>query len=216
MRGRSFERRALAFGFLALAAPLVGCGGSSAPPNCGVEQPCGGDVVGTWSLAGVCSNVSAANAELMASCPGASIGSSGVSLTGSLTYNADLTYTATNWHESFSITENVPLSCTGATACSEGSGTDSQTQDGVTITITTTCTGTTVCTCRVSGNLSITSDASTYYITGTTLDMLGTSTSGSFPYCVEENRLHLMQLSTTMTTPMGQAVITSDIVAQKQ
>ena len=46
--------------------------------------------------------------------------------------------------------------------------------------------------------------------------MLGPATSGTFPYCVEENRLHLMQLSTTMTTPMGQAVITSDIVAQKQ
>ena len=46
--------------------------------------------------------------------------------------------------------------------------------------------------------------------------MLGPGTSGTFPYCVEENRLHLMQLSATMTTPMGQAVITSDIVAQKQ
>ena len=52
MRGRSFERRLLAFGFLALAAPLVGCGGSSAPPNCGVEQPCGGDVVGYVELRG--------------------------------------------------------------------------------------------------------------------------------------------------------------------
>jgi len=216
MNGRSFERRLLAFGVLALAVPLVGCGGSSGPPNCGAEQPCGGDVVGTWSLAGACSNVSAASAELMASCPGASIRGISVSLTGALTYNADLTYTATNWHELFSATETVPLTCAGATACSEGSGTDSQTQDGTTITITTTCTGTTVCTCRVSGELSITSDAGDYYITGTTLDMLGLSTSGAFPYCVEQNRLHLIQLSTTMTTPMGQAVITSDIVAQKQ
>src|SRR5439155_25225670 len=136
-----------------------GCGGSSNPPNCGAEQPCGGDVVGAWSFAGACSNVSATNAELMAACPGASIGGSSVSLTGALTYNADLTYTATNWHESFSVTETVPLTCAGATACSANNGTDSQTQDGLTVTITTTCTGTTVCTCRVSGNLSITSDA---------------------------------------------------------
>ena len=107
--------------------------------------------------------MSATNAELMAACPGASIGSSSVSLTGTLTYNADLTYTATNWHESFSITETVPLTCAGTTACSEGNGTDSETQDGETITVTTTCTGTTVCTCRVSGSLSITSDAGDYY-----------------------------------------------------
>ena len=55
-----------------------------------------------------------------------------------------------------------------------------------------------------------------YTIAGTTLDMAGPATSGTFPYCVEEKRLHLMELSATMTTPMGQAVITSDIVAQKQ
>jgi hypothetical protein len=218
MRGWSFERRLVAFGFLALAAPLVGCGGSSGPPNCGVEQPCGGDVVGSWTFAGACSNVSATNAELMVACPGARIGSSSVSLTGALTYNADLTYTATNWHETFSVTETLPLTCAGAdmTACSDANGTVSDTQGGETITITTTCTGTTVCNCRLSGSLSLTSDAGSYYITGTTLDMTGPATSGTFPYCVEENRLHLIQLSTTMTTPMGQAVITSDIVAQKQ
>jgi hypothetical protein len=216
MRGRSLQWRSLAFGFLALAVPLVGCGGSSGPPNCGAEQPCGGDVVGTWSFAGVCLNVSAASAAREAACPGASIGGANVSLTGGLTYNADLTYTATNWHESFSVTEIVPLSCAGATTCAEGNGTDSQTQNGKTITVTTTCTGTTVCTCHVAGDLSLTSDTGDYYITGTTLDMLGPATSGTFPYCVEEKRLHLMQLSATMTTPMGQAVITSDIVAQKQ
>jgi hypothetical protein len=216
MHGRSLEKRVLAIGFLALVAPLVGCGGSSAPPNCGTEQPCGGDVVGAWSFAGACTNVAGENADLMAACPGASIGAAGISLTGLLTFNADQTYTASNWHETFSITETVPFSCTGAAACSDGNGTTSETQDGVMITATTTCTGTTICTCRVSGNLSIASDAGSYYVTGTTLDMLGPATGGTFPYCVEENRLHLIQLSATMTTPMGQAVITSDIVAQKK
>jgi hypothetical protein len=216
MSGRWFETRWLAFGLLALAAPLVGCGGSSGPPNCGAEQPCGGDVVGAWSFAGVCSNVSAASAEAMAACPGASIGAASTSLTGLLTFNADQTYTASNWHETFSLTETVPLSCTGAVTCADGNGTSSDTQNGETISVTSTCTGTTVCTCRLSGTLSLTSDVGNYYITGTTLDMVGPATSGTFPYCVEEKRLHLLALSTTMTTPMGQAVITSDIVAQKQ
>jgi hypothetical protein len=201
-----------------LAAPLVGCGGSSAPPNCGIEQPCGGDVVGNWSFAGVCSNVAASSAEVMAICPGASIGGSSISLTGSLIFNADGTYTASNWHETFSLTETVPLSCAGGStsSCAENNGTTTETQNGVSATVTTTCTGTTVCTCRLSGNLSIASDAGSYTIAGTTLDLLGPATSGTFPYCVEEKRLHLMELSATMTTPMGQAVITSDIVAQKQ
>ncbi len=218
MHGRSFEARTLALGLLVLAAPLVGCGGSSGPPNCGIEQPCGGDVVGAWSFAGVCSNVAASSAELMAICPGASIGGSSISLTGSLEFSAEEVYTASNWHETFSLTEIVPLSCagTGITSCSQNDGTVTDTQNGVTITITTTCTGTTVCTCRLSGNLSIVTDVGYYTITGTTLDMLGPATTGTFPYCVEEKRLHLMALSTTMTTPMGQAVITSDIVAQRQ
>jgi hypothetical protein len=218
MHERSFETRSLALGLLVLAAPLGGCGGSSAPPNCGIEQPCGGDVVGAWNFAGVCSNVTAANAELMAICPGASIGGSSIALLGSLIFNADGTYTASNWHETFSLTETVPLSCAGAgaTSCTENNGTTTDTQDGVKIAVTTACTGTTVCTCRLAGNLSIVSDTGAYTIAGTTLDMAGPATSGTFPYCVEEKRLHLMELSATMTTPMGQAVITSDIVAQKQ
>jgi hypothetical protein len=161
--------------------------------------------------------VSAANTDAMAACPGAAISSSSISLTGLLTFNADQTYAASNWHETFSLTETVPLSCmTSAAACSDSNGTNSETQNGETISVTVACTGTTVCTCRLSGSLSLTSDAGNYTIAGTTLDMVGASTSGTFPYCVEEKRLHLMELSATMTTPMGQAVITSDIVAQKQ
>ena len=56
----------------------------------------------------------------------------------------------------------------------------------------------------------------TYSIAGTTLTMSGASTSGDFSYCVEESRLHLVQVSTTMTTPTGQAVIKADVVLGKQ
>ena len=215
MGGRTFARRLLALGLLTLAPAGAGCGGSSAPPNCGQEQPCGGDVVGAWSFLGACQNVKAASTDVMGVCPGASITSANTSLTGSLTFNSDLTYTASNWHETFTLTETVPLSCTDGTACADGNGTSTDTNNGMTVSVTVNCTGTTVCNCRLSGTLSLTSDTGTYALSGTTLQMTGAATSGGFPYCVEENRLHLMQLSTTMTTPMGQAVITSDIVAQK-
>jgi hypothetical protein len=202
---------------VALALFTTGCGGGSGAAHCGTTQPCGGDVVAAWGFQGTCSNVAAASSDLAADCPGASISANSVALTGGLTFNADLTYTATNWHETFSGNEILPLSCaTGVTSCADLGGTVSDSENGTTINITTTCTGTTVCSCRINGNLSVTSDVGTYTIAGTTMTMTGASTSGDFSYCVEESRLHLLQVSTTMTTPTGQAVIKADVVAGKQ
>lgn len=201
----------------ALALFTTGCGGSSAPAHCGTTQPCGGDVVGAWNFLGTCSNVAAASADLAATCPGESVTGNSVTLTGDLTFNTDLTYTATNWHETFSGTQIVPLSCaTSVSSCAELSGTESDSTNGASVNITTTCTGSTVCSCRISGTLTVLSDVGTYAIAGTTLMLTGSSTSGNFSYCVEESRLHLMQLSTTMTTPTGEAVIKADVVAGKQ
>jgi hypothetical protein len=200
-----------------LVAALAGCGGGSGAAHCGTTQPCGGDVVGAWSFQGTCQNVAAASSDLAATCPGASISASSVVLTGGLTFNADLTYAATNWHETFSGTQIIPLSCvTGAISCDDLSATESDSSNGTTVSITTTCTGTTVCSCRINGMLSVASDAGTYSIAGTALTMSGASTSGNFSYCVEESRLHLVQVSTTMTTPTGQAVIKADVVLGKQ
>lgn len=44
----------------------------------------------------------------------------------------------------------------------------------------------------------------------------GTTQPGNFSYCVEESRLHLLHVSTTMTTPTGQSVIKADVVLGKQ
>ena len=140
------------------------------------------------------------------------IGAVGVSLTGSLAFKTDLTYTASNWHETFNVTETLPLSCVGGGSCSDLNQT---TNDGTTA-LNITCTGTTTCVCHFSGTLTLASETSTYTITGTNIDMAGATTSASFSYCVEQDRLHLIDLSTTMTGPAGQAVILSDIVAQKQ
>jgi hypothetical protein len=220
MNGRTFDRRLLVAGWMAFAAPLMlmGCGGSSAPPNCGKEQPCGGDVGGTWNFLGICTNLAVENQNLQAACAGRSISALGVSLTGQLTYNADMTYTASNWHEVFSLNETIPLSCaSGTTSCAALSGTTTDSTTGMATTTTVTCSGTTVCTCHVSGNLTLTvAETGTYYIAGTTLDMTGTETSGTFPYCVEGGRLHLMTLMTQVNMPLGPEVVTTDIVAMKQ
>jgi hypothetical protein len=219
MNGWSFARWLIVVGFLASTAPLSGCGGSSGPPNCLQEQPCGGDVGGTWSFLGVCSNVSFENQQLQAACPGRSIGGLGASLTGQITFNpSDMTYTAANWHEMFSATETLPLSCLdGATSCAALSGTTTDTSTGTAVTTTVTCSGTTVCTCHVAGNLTLaTAETAAYTIAGTNLVLSGTETSGNFGYCVEGNRLHMMTLETNAAMPLGPEVITSDVVAMKQ
>ena len=212
--------RASAMGKMAAAAVLVlaaatgACGGGhSPPPNCLQLAPCGGDVVGTWTFIGTCTDIAAQSDSLAEFCPGAAINAFGVSLTGTFAFNADSTYTASNWHELFVATETIPLSCAGGATCAEGNGTETETMPGSTVTVTTTCTGTSTCTCRVNGMLELSSDAGTWTTSGTTLTMTGGATSSNLSYCVEENRLHMIKTSTTSTR---QTTRVSDIVAVRQ
>ena len=125
---------------MALAASAGACGGGggqSPPPNCLQVLPCGGDVVGSWSFLGTCLNIQAQSADRAASCPGAKINAAGVSLTGALNFTSDLTYTATNWHEVFVITETVPLSCAQTVNCTDGNGTETDTASGTTVSMAT-------------------------------------------------------------------------------
>jgi len=203
------------------AMAIVGCGGGhghSAPPTCLQVEPCGGDVVGSWSFLGTCSNLAAENAQLQAACPGASLNASPGTLTGLLTFNADGTFVATNWHEAFAGTESLPLTCAGTSTCGENNGTTNDSSDGVTVTTTTNCTGTSTCVCRISGMLAVTTGTGAYTTSDVTLSLTGLPIASTFSYCVEENRLHLMQVATIVSTnPPGETVaILSDIVAERQ
>ena len=209
--GRQDRRRWLrgaAASVAVLGLSAAACGGSDVkpPPNCLQIAPCGGDVVGSWGFLGTCANVAAESADLQAVCPGARLTSSGAAITGSFAFSADGSYTATSWHETFAGSELLPLSCAPVAECADLNQTTTDTSNGMTQTIITTCTGTTTCSCRFRGTFSVTSDFGSWYASGTTLDMFGGSTSGTFSYCVEEDRLHLLGLSST-----GRLV--SDIVA---
>ncbi len=213
MRTRaSVIRQMVAAVVVVLAASTGACGGGagqSRPPNCLEVAPCGGDVVGTWSFIGACADVEALSGQVE-SCPGAAFNAFGVAITGTFTLNADSSYTASNWHEVFVSSQTIPLSCSGTASCAESNQTEKQTMTGSTIDITTTCTGTSVCTCLTRGTFTVSSDTGSWTTAGTDLIMYGGATSTSLSYCVEGDRLHLIQMSTNLT---GQTTTVSDIVA---
>jgi len=190
-----------------------GCGGSNhhaPPPSCLEAAPCGGDVVGTWNFLGGCENLPAANAESQLSCPGSAIRGFALSFSGQLTFNADSTYTASNWHESVSANETVPLSCVGLPTCDSLNMTASD----ATSTTSIMCSGTGTCSCRIAATNNLASDTGTFTAYGTTLTMSGPQTSGGFSYCVQGDLLHLLSVG-TMLDSTGQPVVLSDVVAQR-
>ena len=189
----------------------LGCGGG--PPHCGQVEPCGGEVAGTWKMLGSCFNTAGLSADIADSCPGASISISRFSIAGTLTFNADSSYSSTAT-ETIKATEVVPLACFGGlvATCADLLTTSSP---GVSIS----CVGTTVCTCGISGTQIFPSPSGTYTTGGSslyTIDAVTGDSSGS-DYCVQADLMHMVEVSSTMNMgPMGQATILSDLVAQKQ
>ena len=188
---------------VALAGAGCGGGGNSAPPNCLQVQPCGGNVVGTWTLLGACYSAkfrTQISDNLAAVCPGASIDALDIDLSGTVTYNADLTYTS-SVHETIAATERIPLSCLGFASCAEVTSASPES--------TLTCTGTTICTCHAAG-MPPGDETGTYTTSGTSLSMTDANSTSTDAYCVEQNRLHLIGLDDTTGEILG------DFVGQKQ
>jgi hypothetical protein len=204
----------IAAGLALLASAQITCG-SGAPPHCDQVEPCGGDVVGTWKLAGGCENTAVLMKDLSTACPGAAIDSFGISVTGTLAFNSDMTFTGTGVTATVHALETVPLSCTNAATCAAVTSPNNAT--------TVSCSGASTCTCTVTNTVSGTggvlggNTSGTYSISANTLTLQAAATSNSNNYCVQGTELHFMTVDTTMNMgPMGQATITSDLVALKQ
>ena len=107
-------------GLISAAALLAGCGGSSSGgggETCGKVSPCGGSLVGTWTVAALCESVS--NFTGGTECPGATLDESQIVSSGTLVFNADMTFTttvSTGGTRRF----NLALACAaGAGSCDE-------------------------------------------------------------------------------------------------
>ena len=104
------SRRWVGAAAAAAALALVGCGGGGGG-QCGGNTSCGGNLVGTWDITGTC--VGDGTVMATASCPNVATDSSGLHETGTLTFNADHTYSGT-FALSGSFVETYPTSCLSA------------------------------------------------------------------------------------------------------
>jgi hypothetical protein len=200
----------------ALAPVLSACGGSGG--SCGGVQPCGGDVVGNWTISGECVNTASANMQIMAECPGASISTSGIRVTGNVTFNADMTYAVTETI-SASVRETIPLSClqsgtTRVTCAQLDQELQMEFAQDPSASISGHCVGSSACTCTFTIPSQTVSQSGTYSTSGTAIIMTGSSSN--VQYCVQGNEMHMMTLNATMPMgSMGQLNIDSDLVLKK-
>ena len=80
----------------AALAPLVPACGDEESGSCGRVQPCGGNLVGNYSISAACTTAAPTNGMAFGfNCPEATVGTPALSVSGSASFNADLTYTMT-------------------------------------------------------------------------------------------------------------------------
>lgn len=200
------------FGLLGLAL-LMSCGGKATLPEggqdasseaCGTVAACGGELLGTWRVTKSCLTETE---DLSKACPGASA-TVDFAFGGTVTYNADLTYTAnvlgggtTHYH--------YPSACLPGGASCDGWG---QTLMLVGMYTSVTCTTDSggACNCDALTASSAHDATGTYATSGTgTLTTVHEGAVSGDSYCVSGNVMYQMPLPTDggVTEPMGGLVL---------
>jgi hypothetical protein len=207
---------------------VASCGGGSSGSGgfglggatmCGQVQPCGGDLTGTWLFTTGCiTSVGIKDAEGTPSCAGESIGVTQISVSGSITFNADMTYTASSLSQGATFSIGVPASCNASNVPCSSLATALRSSGFQTAT----CTGSGSCSCSAMQTAAV-SETGTYTVSGSTFTATptggGTSmltNGGPESYCVQGTALHAITVSTMSMGTMGQAAIDEDTVGMKQ
>jgi hypothetical protein len=197
------------------AVGSAGAGGAQATSggSCGKVEPCGGSVLGTWKIENTCLSNGGLVGDASDICATATLASTGISGTGTVTWGTDGTYHATGTLSlSFKLT--IPTSCFAADkTCADA---DAEMKADPTVVSTGCVTSGASCVCQFS---SVESDETgTWSTSGTTLTQTSTGgTASSDPYCVVGNELHDIALDMSMPVgSMGMAKIVGDIVYTRQ
>ena len=185
-------------------------GGFGGAHKCGEVAPCGGDVVGNWTVSDACIDPSQVDTSeldsIKQSCAGFTYGTtvdvSGTAAFTTTTYDVNIETTAV-------ITMHFPKSCLGGVTCSAFeqllgayiTGSDAAFS----------CTGSSDCNCTLT-QAAPQMESGTYTTSVSTLTMTPDDGSGasSTPYCVQGSTFHLISLDDTDNTK-----IVADIVGTK-
>ena len=156
---------------------------------CAEVQPCGGALVGSWTIQGICETPALFTGG--ADCTAATVDGSMRSTSGSIVFNDDLTYRESS-SEGGSLGFTVPLPCAPVPDCDALAGLVGPfPPDGM----TTCATANGVCDCTLVFNVPLTHDDSgTYTTSGDALTLTSSTGAASFAdrYCVQDDTLHLM------------------------
>jgi hypothetical protein len=189
-----------------------------APATCGTVDPCGGDPTGTWQVLGGCLPTGGTAAG---SCTQVQLLT--LSFAGTLTFNSDMTYVATDFTETIAEVDTTPVSCwgyQGKTCADEDKLLSSQmSKSGTGFLSYASCTGSTTCACTLADTAApVIGGSGTYSLQGDLINFTTASTSyQGFSYCVQGGLFHLTSAATTVYDDGTEATtIGEDIVAQMQ
>jgi hypothetical protein len=180
------------------AVVLLGCGSGSG--QCGGNVACGGNLVGTWNIEDLCVE-SATSTMTGSTCSGIGVSTSGLRESGTITFNADLTYTS-NATISGSLSETVPSSCltTGGVtvSCAQlNAGFQPASDGGLAGSCVSGGGGSCVCSFQFPSQTSM--ESGTYSISGSTVTNTPTAgTASSSSYCVQGSTLTLASMPMSM------------------
>jgi len=217
-----------ALGLLAgFGLSIAACGGGSKSSACNQVGACGGSVVGTWKVTGSCLNAggnAAMASGISMSCPNASVGNANVSQTGSVTYKADMTFTATTTI-SGSVSVVLPASCLtqmGVTiTCDQlnqvfksvGSSAGAAGSSGGGLPDIHCSSSGGGCACTTSIPMQTSTTSGTYSTSGSLLTENGSISD----YCVQGDKLYVKpHQGTSMSSSMGNVSVNGQVEYQKQ
>jgi hypothetical protein len=177
---------------LALVLLFPACGGGSKTTTgatCDDVAPCGGALVGDWTIQAICETSAVFTGG--ADCAAATVDGSMRSVSGSLVFNDDATYTVSS-SESGSLKFLVPLPCAPAATCDElASLVGPFPPRGMTTCATTDGN----CDCTLTFNEPLTlNDNGSYVTVGDALSLTSANNAAPFAdrYCVQDKTLNLM------------------------
>ncbi len=209
---------------MASAVGSCGGGGDGTSGTCGKVAPCGGDILGTWTVKEFCINDSVATFTDSDFCPTGTVDSSGLKVSGTVVYTADRTYKVdTTLSGAMKVIlppaclmdDGVTLTCTQMDQRQKAilaKNPDPDVKSVSCASVGVNC----VCTSVMADQIS--TESGTFTTVGTKVNEKSKDTgeTDTKDYCVQGNTLHAIHVDMKMTMAMmGKVVISMDAVATK-